>query len=67
MKTKVTEISCVVCDHEILEGVAFDWRPEGCPFAKHAENQNDLASHDYAFWASKLGLSNEYDAVRSEN
>jgi len=66
MSKNVTESVCVVCDHEIVQGVACDWRPEDCPYSYDAKKHSRRFTQQNAMWASLLGETSEYDAVRSD-
>ena len=66
MSKIVTESVCVVCDHEIVQGVACDWQPEDCPYSCDAKKHANRLAQQNAMWASLLGDTSEYDAVRSD-
>jgi hypothetical protein len=57
---------CDTCPHELILGVACDWKPEDCCF--HAETVNStpgMKSHKHSAWAVNVAEEWEYDAVKS--
>lgn len=62
---KKAKTICDTCPHELILGVACDWKPEDCCFQTGTVPNSVMESHKHSAWAVNVAEEWEYDAVKS--
>lgn len=56
---------CSECPHELVTGVACDWKPEECRYNYTCDDEVQHVTYKHLAWANNMAEEKEYDAVKS--
>jgi hypothetical protein len=65
MKNTILDTFCPTCSHELVHGVACDWKPGECPFIKNKNRDKKEDCHPYH--GEQIASSDEEVAILSSN